>query len=58
MQKDIAVVIQNYVQFINVKLGIDELIKKGYSVDIYCPKDNDNSGFFEMFDDIKKLYLL
>lgn len=51
MEKNIAIVILNYIQFINVKPGIDELIKKGHKLDIYCPISEDTDGFKELFED-------
>ncbi len=54
MQKDVAVMIQNYVQFINLKSGIDKLIAKGYTVDIYCPTDKSDVGYKDMYNDIRK----
>ena len=53
-EKDIAVVILNYIQYINIIPGIESLIKKGYSVDIYCNDTDDNAGFKELFADIRK----
>lgn len=54
MKKDIAIVILNYIQYINIKPGIDRLLELGYSVDIISPIDNENdtSGFHEMFKNI------
>ncbi len=49
--KQIAITIQNLVQFYSVKEGIDALIKKGYIVDIYVPISNDISGVGNMFDE-------
>ena len=49
-ERDIAVTIQNMVQFYSIKNGIDGLVKKGYLVDIYVPSSDDSSGFGEMFD--------
>lgn len=54
MTKNIAVVVLNYIQFVNIKPGIDELIKKGYCVDLYCPIVESNDGFNDMFSDIRK----
>ncbi len=53
-KKDIAVTIQNFVQFYSIKNGIDELIKKNYSVDIYIPQANDNLGYGNMYDETYK----
>ena len=45
MENKIAIVIINYIQFVNIKPGIDELISRGHKIDIYCPKDNkENEG--------------
>ena len=49
-KRDIAITIQNMVQFYSIKNGLDGLTKKGYHVDIYVPKCDDSSGFREMFD--------
>ena len=53
MKRDIAVVVLNYIQYINIIPGIKELIKKGYTVDFYCPKVKNNEGFEEMFVDAR-----
>ena len=51
--KDIAVVILNRIQYENIILGLKELKKHGYSVDIYCSDGGDDkSGFADMFNDI------
>ena len=55
MNKSVAVVILNYIQYINVKSGIDELIKRGYKVDIFCSEINSSDGFGQMFDDTAQL---
>lgn len=47
--KNIAITFQNLVQFYSMKNGIDALISKGYSVDIYVPINNDTSGIGNMF---------
>lgn len=57
MERDIAIVVLNYIQYINIIPGIKELIKKGYKVDFYCPSVNDAEGFKEMFDDARKLLI-
>ena len=49
---NIAVTIQNYVQFYSIKLLIDELLKKSINVDIYVPVAKDDWGLKEMFEDI------
>lgn len=54
VKRDIAITIQNYVQFVNVRAGIDELMNMGYSVDIYCPESHDKQGYGSMYDDIRK----
>lgn len=51
MNKNIAIVILNYIQFVNVKSAIDELINLGYNVDIYCERVETNDGFKELFED-------
>lgn len=50
-KRDIAITIQNFVQFYSIKNGIDELIKRKYSVDLYIPKCNDDTGFGNLFDE-------
>ena len=57
MEKDIAIVVLNYVQYINVIPGIKQLIDNGYSVDFYCPKVDTEDGFKEMFDDIREFLI-
>jgi len=51
-KRDVIVVIQNYIQYVNVKSVIDELINLNYKIDIYCPKTDDKTGLQDMFDDI------
>ena len=51
IKRDIAVTIQNLVQFYNVKNGIDELIKQKYSIDIYVPMNTNDSEIGKMFDE-------
>lgn len=53
MKKDIAIVVLNYIQYINIIPAIKELIIKGHSVDFYCPHLETKDGFNDMFDDIK-----
>lgn len=55
MNNGIAVVILNYIQYVNVKPGIDELIKRGYNVDIYVPESKTDDGFQDMFNNTLKL---
>ena len=50
-KRDIAVTIQNFVQFYSIKSGIDELIKRNHSVDIYIPQTNDDSGLDKMYEE-------
>lgn len=52
MKKDIAITIQNHVQYQSIKIGIDELIKKGVKIDIFVPKAKDEFGVREMFEEI------
>lgn len=54
MKKDIAIVILNNLQFINIKPGIDDLIKKGYEIDIITPfeKVENDFGYNIMFKNI------
>lgn len=58
-KNNVAVVIQNLVQFYNIRKGIDLLLNSGINVDIYIPKFEDNDGFKEIYDNaynqIKKL---
>ena len=49
--KKIAVVIYNHIQCLNILPGVEELIRLGYEVDLYCPKTNDKTGFQDLFDD-------
>ncbi len=55
-QKDVAVVVLNYVQYDSIKLGINALIKKGYIVDIIVPikSEGKSTGFQEMFTNISQ----
>lgn len=56
MENKIAIVIINYIQFVNIKPGIDELISRGHKIDIYCPKDNkENEGYSNLFEDNVKI---
>lgn len=55
MKKNIAVSIANYIQYINIKPGLDKLIDKGYEIDIYCPKIVDDDGFNNIFEDNVKI---
>ena len=55
MNLDIAVVILNYIQYVNIIPGINALVKRGYKVDIYCPKITTNDGFDDMYNDNIKL---
>lgn len=57
MKRDIAIVILNYIQYINVIPAIKDLIKKGYTVDFYCPNVESNDGLGEMFNDARELLL-
>ena len=47
--KNIAVIVQNLVQFYSIKNGIDALVSKKYPVDIYVPINNNDLGFGNMF---------
>lgn len=58
MKRDIAIVVLNYIQYINVIPAIKKLIKKGYTVDFYCPKIKSDDGFQEMFEDARKFLLV
>ena len=51
MDKSIAIVILNYIQFVNVKPAIENLIQLGYKVDIYCQTAENDDGFKELFED-------
>ena len=55
MNNNVAVVILNYIQYINVKPGLDELIKRGINVDIFVPDTDASDGFKEMFDNTLEL---
>ena len=55
MKKDLAVNIENYTQYINLASGIDSLISKGYSVDVYIPH-TEYAGFKDMWNNFD-LYL-
>lgn len=48
-KRDVAVTIQNMVQFYNMKPGIDTMIKTGLSVDIYIPQIK--GGWADMYED-------
>lgn len=48
-KRDIAVTIQNMVQFFNMKPGIDAMIEAGLSVDLYIPQIK--GGWEEMYED-------
>ena len=50
-KRDIAITIQNMVQFYSIKNGIDALLKKGYNVDIYIPQTTHESGIGDLYDD-------
>ena len=52
--KNIAVLVQNLVQFYSIKNGIDALIKAGYPLDIFVPLSEDVQGFGSLFDDTYK----
>lgn len=51
-ERNIAITIQNFVQFYSIKKVIDEIIDNGLKVDIYVPIAKDSWGVKEMFDDI------
>ena len=54
-RKDIAIVIENLIQFQSIKAGIDELRKKeNIDVDIYVPEAQDDQGFKEIFESCYK----
>ena len=55
MENKIAVVIENYIQYVNIKEGINFLIKKGYQVDIFCPESEEENGAKKIFDDLTKI---
>lgn len=50
MEKDIAIVLMNLIQFQSLKQVIDELIKRKYQLDIYVPKIEDTLGYSDMYD--------
>lgn len=50
--KNIAVTIQNMVQYYSITYGIDALIKHGYNVDIYIPIQKQNDGYNDMFNNV------
>ncbi len=51
--KDIAVVILNHIQYVNIFAGLKELKRCGYSIDVYCSDwVGDPTGMNNMFDDI------
>lgn len=54
MKKDVAIVVLNYIQYLNIIPGIKELIKEGYKVDFYCSTSSD-AGFNNLFSDVKDL---
>ncbi|MBR0302591.1 MAG: CDP-glycerol glycerophosphotransferase family protein [Clostridia bacterium] len=49
--KNIAVLVQNLVQFYSIKNGVDALIGAGYKVDIYVPTVEDTDGFKNILND-------
>ena len=49
--RNIAVVIENLIQFQSIKNGIDALKKNQINVDIYVPTSNDKNGFKDIFND-------
>ena len=48
-KKDIAITFENFIQYQSLKHGIDYLIEKKISVDIYVPINNMGSGFGDMY---------
>ena len=54
-KNDVAVTIQNLVQFYSIKPGIDELIKRTISVTIFVPINRDDSGIGDLFDETYKV---
>ncbi len=50
MDKKTAIVILNYIQYVNVKPAMDELKKRGIKVDVYCPVVENQNGFEDMFN--------
>lgn len=54
IKKDIAVTIQNFVQFQSLEYPIKQLLKNKHTVDIYVPVAKDPWGLDAMFDEIYK----
>ena len=50
MNNNIAIIILNYVQFVNIKPALSYLNQK-YKVDIYCVGEYYDAGMMKMFDD-------
>lgn len=50
--KNVAVTIQNFVQFYSINDALDKIIEDGYKVDFFVPNAKDDWGLKEMFDDI------
>lgn len=51
-KRDIAITFENFIQYQSLKYGIDYLIEKGITIDIYVPINNTGSGFGDMYNDI------
>lgn len=49
--KNVAFLVQNLSQFYSMKNGIDALISKGHTVDIFVPRADDWEGFRNIFND-------
>ena len=52
MDNRIAIVIYNYIQYLNIMPGAEELIRRGYKVDFYGLVTDDKNGFQDIFDDV------
>lgn len=52
IKRDIAITFENFIQYQSLVAGIDFLIEKGISVDIYVPICNNDTGFGDMYNDM------
>ncbi|MCL2384003.1 MAG: CDP-glycerol glycerophosphotransferase family protein [Oscillospiraceae bacterium] len=57
MNKDIAIAVENIIQFQTIKNGIDELLKRNYTVDLYVPEIKNDEGYEEIHDSVYKYML-
>ncbi len=55
MEKDLAVIVVNYIQFVNVKPAVDELIRQGFCTDFFIPTFAAGDGFDAMTEDLQNI---